>query len=242
MFGNWFKKSSFGIYISGDTLKLVELVRKGGKLQVSGYGEHKIWNGRLPEMLDSLKNKLGLKSAHLSLAAVHMDNLPDYLSAFKNSGIEIKSFETGAEALARALLPAGDLGTYMLVEFGNGSHTLFVVSGGTLGLVSSFNFGENILASKDEVQKHFLNWHLEKEDLGTKPLIKKIIITGADHDLPKLAEYLAVSLRNKVEVGNVWINILDTQKEIPAISLEDSFTFAAPLGLALKEFIIDPLS
>ena len=89
----------------------------------------------------------------------------------------------------------------------------------------------------DEIVKLSLYWHTHKDEEGKDhPPIKKIILSGGDANLIGLSEYFSVSTKNKVEVGNVWTNIIDTTKYIPEITFNRSLAFAAALGLALGDF------
>ncbi|MEX2029207.1 MAG: pilus assembly protein PilM [Candidatus Paceibacterota bacterium] len=89
----------------------------------------------------------------------------------------------------------------------------------------------------DEIVKLSLYWHTHKDENGKdRPPIKKVILSGGDANLIGLVEYFSISTKNKVEVGNVWINIIDTAKKTPEISFNRSLTFAAALGLALGDF------
>ena len=90
---------------------------------------------------------------------------------------------------------------------------------------------------RDEVAKHYLYWHTHKDEGGkNNPPVKKIILCGGDSNLIGLADYLSVSMKSKVEMANVWINIVDTEKYIPDINFKGALSFAAALGLALGDF------
>ena len=90
---------------------------------------------------------------------------------------------------------------------------------------------------RDEIEKHFLYWHIYKNKENKKnPGIKKIILCGSEAGLPGLSEYLSVGLRNRVELANVWVNVLNIEKHIPEISFGQSLGFAAAIGVALKDF------
>jgi len=93
---------------------------------------------------------------------------------------------------------------------------------------------------KDEITKHFIYWHTTKDKNGkTRPPIRKVILCGGDSNLKGLTDYLTVGLKTKVELANVWINIIDTTKKVPPIIFTDSLTFAGALGLALSDFNYD---
>lgn len=90
---------------------------------------------------------------------------------------------------------------------------------------------------RDEIVKHFLYWHTHQDEEGkNNPPIKKLILCGGDSNLIGLADYLSVSLKTKVEMANVWTNIMDTEKEVPDISLKQALSFASAIGLALGDF------
>lgn len=90
---------------------------------------------------------------------------------------------------------------------------------------------------RDEIVKHFLYWQTHKDEEGkTNPPIEKIILCGGDSNLIGLSEYLAVSLKSKVEMADVWLNIIDTEKSVPEIGFKQALSFAAALGLALGDF------
>ncbi|MFA5778055.1 MAG: pilus assembly protein PilM [Candidatus Paceibacterota bacterium] len=93
---------------------------------------------------------------------------------------------------------------------------------------------------RDEIDKHYLYWHTHKNEEGKNyPPIKKIILCGGDSNLIGLSEYLSVSMKSKVEMANVWINITETEKSVPEISFDQSLAFASALGLALGDFDYD---
>lgn len=93
---------------------------------------------------------------------------------------------------------------------------------------------------RDEIAKDILYWDTHKGKEGENhPAVKKIILCGGDANLLGLSEYLSISLKIKVEMANVWINITETQKYIPEISFGQSLTYATAFGLALGNFEYD---
>lgn len=93
---------------------------------------------------------------------------------------------------------------------------------------------------RDEIVKDLLYWNTHKDKEGKDHLpVKKIILCGGDSNLAGLSEYLSISVKNKVEMANVWVNITETEKSIPEISFDQSLTFATALGLALGNFDYD---
>lgn len=90
---------------------------------------------------------------------------------------------------------------------------------------------------RDEIAKHFLYWHTHKEESEeARPPIKKIILCGGESNLIGLTEYISVSLKTQVELGNVWVNIVDPTRQVPEMSFRQSLSFATVFGLAFGDF------
>jgi len=65
--------------------------------------------------------------------------------------------------------------------------------------------------------------------------IEKIILCGEEASLKGLSRYLSQRLETKVDLGDPWVNILDSkQRESLETSLEKSLSFTSALGLALR--------
>ena len=43
-------------------------------------------------------------------------------------------------------------------------------------------------------------------------------------------------MKNTVEIANVWVNIVDTENYVPDINFKQALSFAAALGLALRDY------
>ena len=94
----------------------------------------------------------------------------------------------------------------------------------------------SVSALSDEMNRHYVYWHTHSDKKGKKlPLIQKIILCGGDANLGGLAEHLSLMLKAKVELGNVWTNILSVEDTIPEISFAASLSYATALGLSLRD-------
>jgi len=95
----------------------------------------------------------------------------------------------------------------------------------------------NVSILRDEIVKHFLYWHTHKDEQNkNNPPIRKIILCGGDSNLIGLSDYLSVSIKTRVEMANVWVNIVNTENDVPDINFKQALSFAAALGLALGDF------
>jgi type IV pilus assembly protein PilM len=89
----------------------------------------------------------------LQVAAISKGVIENYLSVFKNCSISVYSFELEAQSTARALLKKGDMGAYMIVDFGEKRTGIFIVSKGIVMFTSTLNIGGAIL--NNMIQKNF---------------------------------------------------------------------------------------
>jgi len=82
----------------------------------------------------------------------------------------------------------------------------------------------------------YYHTHGTHEHLGSNgKKLEKIILCGKGANLEGLADFLSVSLKIPVEIGNPWINILpEPLKEVPELSFKDSLGYTTALGLALR--------
>ena len=89
---------------------------------------------------------------------------------------------------------------------------------------------------RDDIVRHFLYWHTHKDEEGkNNPPIKKIILCGGDSNLTGISDYFSVSMKSSVELADVWVNIINTKNYIPDINFKQALSFAAALGLALRD-------
>jgi len=95
---------------------------------------------------------------------------------------------------------------------------------------------EAINQLKEQIHKHFIYWHNhpDKKD-ATPPPIEKIILTGGDANLEGLADHFSLALRVPVEVGNAWVNVIQSEDFIPEMPFDQSLSFGTTIGLALRE-------
>lgn len=64
-----------------------------------------------------------------------------YLTALSGAGLKPLAFETEAHAIARAVVPAGDKGVFMLMNIGSGSTKLSIVAHGLVRFTSTIRLG-----------------------------------------------------------------------------------------------------
>ncbi len=103
------------------------------------------------------------KDLYIEVAAIPKNVIGSYLNAFKNSHMAVKSFELEAQAVARAVIKNGDMGTYMIVDFGEKRTGIFIVSRGIVMFTSTLDVGGFTLNSM--LEKSFNINHAEAEKI-----------------------------------------------------------------------------
>lgn len=92
--------------------------------------------------------RIGEDGPLLASVAVCPKTVADaYYEACKMAGVTPVSFEVESQAIARAVLPAGDLGTKLLVDFGQTRTGLGIVYQGILSYTSTISIGGNELST-----------------------------------------------------------------------------------------------
>lgn len=213
--------SSFGLDISDESIKFLELINTKNGIRVGRHGERAIPPGiiesgkiknpkRMEEILLLLKKEVGIKSVRVSLpeeqvylfklrleklglvniresielsleehvpiqaseaifdyelldqdaqsielqvATIPKNVIESYLTIFHNSQISVQSFELEAQAISRAVVKRGDLGTYMIVDFGEKRTGIFILSRGVVMFTSTLDVGGVML--NDMIVKNF---------------------------------------------------------------------------------------
>lgn len=342
-----FSTPSFGLDISDESLKFVELTMQKDGLRIKRFGEKSIPqkiiesgkikdSKKMEEILSTLRKEEGVKSVRVSLpeeqvylfrvtldkkglknikesielvleehipitaedavfdfdlikedentaevevAVIQKNVIENYLSIFKNSGIEVQAFELEAQAISRAVIKKGDTDTYMIVDFGKKRTGISIVSRGIVMFASTLELGGSMLTEmiernfgvsfeeaekmkqeyglsrntankeifavllnsvsvlRDEIVKHFLYWHTHRDEKGKNgEPIKKIIFCGGDSNLIGLADYISASIKTPVETANVWINMINIERNIPEMNFRQALAFPTAIGLALGNF------
>ncbi|MEX2052078.1 MAG: pilus assembly protein PilM [Candidatus Paceibacterota bacterium] len=222
---------SFGLDLSDESLKFLELLDTKEGLKVGRHGERKIPPGiiesgkiidskRLEEVLTSLRKEEGIHSVRVSLpeeqvylfsirlekaglvsiregielaleehipipaedaifdyevtnedektiylevAAIPKNVIEEYLSVFAHSAIFVNAFEIEAQAISRAVIKKGDMGTYMIVDFGEKRTGIFIISRGVVMFASTLDVGGVMLTNM--IKKSFNVSYEEAEQM-----------------------------------------------------------------------------
>lgn len=251
--------------ISDDSLKFAELIFSKDGIKLGRYGERRIPFGiiesrkikrtkEFEKILSALKKEKRIKSACISFepegqaiirAILKKSDLGTYMI------VDIGRKSTGIYIVSRQMVMfssvfsvGGDMFTNIIMK------SLKISPGEAEKIKQKHGIDRNYFDKKvflllldglsilrDEISRRFLYWHTHRNEKNkNRPQIEKIILCGDGSNLMGFSEYLSASMKIKVELANVWTNILDIKKHIPEMSFEESLSFATALGLALKNF------
>lgn len=225
---------------------------------------------------------VGREKDHLdvSVTVVPRALVGEYTEIFKQAGFIPVSFKVESQAIARAIIPNGDMTNSLIINFSGKQTGFYLVSKGVVQFASTLKLGGDSLNAqierhfkvtpekaieikrnqafaknsentelmysisnslsiiKDEVSKVQAYWRSNAskksgQDEGEEGTIEKIILCGEDVVLSGIERYLGTNSDLHVEIAHVWENAFNIRKYIPALSLAESLSYAAAIGLAL---------
>ncbi len=257
-----FKKKSYGLDIRDQSIKCFELVKDGRIFKIGKFRNYTLPDGvirdgeiidnlKLRDILSGIRKVFNFTEAYISFPK---EKIYDVVRAAK---IIPLGFENSDQSAARSLVSREGKSTYMLVDLGKHKTIISVIYGGEVCYSKNIDMGSYILEEMiehgwsanlffDLINKHYISWHIEEPELirsksglisDPKRQIQKIILYGDSPFLLHAAEHLTMSMRVKVELGNVWTNIIKSFDEyLPEMVFEESLGYATAVGLTLKNF------
>jgi hypothetical protein len=201
-----------------------------------------------------LENKIASPNAVSEIAVTVLPRavVRTYTELFSAAELVPLSFELRAQAVCRAVILHGDRGAYLVLALEAGKAGIFIVRDEAVRFTATValreasssgaseergairpNFAAEIRA---EVLKHIAYWQTHADssrEAGDS--ITSIVLCGREEDSALVAEELSHSLAVPVETANIWRNGFSFDEYIPPILSEESFEYAAAVGLALPK-------
>ncbi|MCX6752043.1 MAG: pilus assembly protein PilM [Candidatus Nomurabacteria bacterium] len=124
------------------------------------------------------------QSLELQVAVIPKNVIEDYLAVFKNANIRIQSFELEAQAISRAVIKKGNMGTYMIVDFGERRTGIFIVSRGVVMFTSTLDVGgmmlnemimKNFKVSFEEAEKMKRKYGLQRNTTANREIFSVLL-------------------------------------------------------------------
>jgi len=221
--------------------------------------------------------KAGKKYLDVTVSAISRGVSESYVALLKRSGLRPISLSIEAEAVANAVIPKGDEGTYLIVDFGKTRTGVSVVSEGVTRLTSTIEVGgmqiteaiskklkitsneaemlkreygllgsgemqavstaveEKLLSITREIDGQLRYWHSKTDERGIRSRrANTVLLCGGGALMKGIEAHLKKNLAVNVELANVWSNVPFPKNYVPEVTFEDSLSYAAAVGLALK--------
>ncbi|HEY0220682.1 MAG TPA: hypothetical protein VGC58_00470, partial [Candidatus Paceibacterota bacterium] len=189
-----------------------------------------------------LKENLDRERLDVVVSALPISVIDTYIEVVESSGLRALSLEIESQAVARALIKRDSMDTLLIVQFGIGKVSLYVVSERLVHFTSTVPLRGESIESLDmlsqEIKRLFGYWHTLKVNIGREDKKLEEIIVCGENMKDSIISYLSSHIQAKVSLGNAWINVMDIERNIPEISFEDSLKYVASIGLALPSKIL----
>ncbi|MDR3547207.1 MAG: pilus assembly protein PilM [Candidatus Pacebacteria bacterium] len=90
---------------------------------------------------------------------------------------------------------------------------------------------------REEIVRRLDYWNSRQTAVAAHEPISRAIIVGGNATVRGLPEYLEVSLKIPVELGDVFTNLAPRTDWLPPVDYMESLAFGTSIGLALREFV-----
>ena len=193
------------------------------------------------DIIPSLSGESG-DSLRASVSVVPKTYINHMIDMLTEAGMKPVAFETVPKALARVVLAKNVAESTIIIHIMNFKTGIDLVSGGVVCFTSTIMRGgkgsvdphqisyEEMVAS--EIHKISDYWQTRAPGQS----VKRVIVVG--YEAIQHAKSLEPALSDaniSVSVSDIWTNILDSEKGVPAISKKDSLEYAVAAGLAMYQ-------
>jgi Tfp pilus assembly PilM family ATPase len=171
---------------------------------------------------------------HLNVSIARKSFVDEYLTLLSDAGFSVVSLVFRSAAIAASLVAKKDAAPKLIACLeGNRLGVFGVMSGFIFACyVSEIDQSRDFLGIKEKIDRAYIEWRkLQPEQKGIS-----VVLCGEGARESGLADYLSVSLKLDVSLGNVWENIQTFDEYIPEITKSESLAYAAAIGLALADF------
>jgi type IV pilus assembly protein PilM len=90
---------------------------------------------------------------------------------------------------------------------------------------------------REEVVRRIDYWNSRQTAVAAHDSISRAIIVGGNATVRGLPEYLEVTLKIPVELGDVFTNLAPRADWLPSIDYMESLAFGTAIGLGLREYV-----
>lgn len=222
-----FTKRRAGLDVRSGRIRFVELARSGGYERVSAYGYADAGAPGTPEFTDAARSIKKLIRASRVTIATSGDDAVAIQKALGAAGFSVAAVVTPAEAMARAVIPADAMTSFLAVHVEPRTVDIAVFDP-----ASGLSYGESEAANYaivSEMNQIFVSWydvHQEKID--------HVVLSGERAADQQFIDYISHETRLSIYRANVFANLDLDPATVPMIAKKDSYAYAVAIGAALS--------
>lgn len=138
----------------------------------------------------------------VSVTAYAKETVMSYYDACREAGVVAVSFEIEAQAIARAVIPQGDLGTHMIVDFGKTRTGVGIVHKGVLMYTSTIDMGGAVLSRAMRAKLGDLPEDQLTEIKNTQGLVRGVGDSTVHDILAEAMESIIEEITTRIEYWN----------------------------------------
>jgi Tfp pilus assembly PilM family ATPase len=174
-------------------------------------------------------------TTRVSVSVLPRDVVSEYLNVFQAAGFTPLHFEIESQSVAKAIVPRGNKGTFLLLNIGKIKTSVSIVSDWEVSFTSTVSTSEDLATAFEEIKKITVYWQTQADRRNeiAEPF-EKIFLCGEGAARPDLATIVSGKTGIRAQVADVWVNVFSLKDYIPDITLEKSLGYASAIGLALK--------
>jgi len=180
-------------------------------------------------------------SLRASVSVVPKSHIENLIKLLGSSGIIPVAFEIAPKSVARAIIPADDASTVMIVHIMNRKTGIYVVTAGVVSFASTIPWGccsavdkknDDVAMLAREVSRVYSYWMSHNQATSALCCLLLVGHDAVAYEVP-LRSALG-DLQISVLVADVWRTTLSLDAYIPPITRNNSFEYAVAAGLAIN--------
>lgn len=162
-----------------------------------------------------------------------------YIQVFESSGITPVSFDIESQAIARALVPKGEMKTQMIINLEKHKTGFYVVEDEVVQFTTTLPYAGTASSPhlndlKTEMRKVLTFWSARSTKSGLPPrAIEKILLCGRGSLDKAFVTALMADCSVPHTSANPWTNVSHGKGELPKDLLESQLDYVSAIGLAL---------
>lgn len=159
-----------------------------------------------------------------------------YTKVFESAGITPVSYDIESQAIARSVVPKGDMSSLLILNLEEKKTGLYVVEDGVVQFTTTLQYGaagSSAHELKLEMRKIFAFWSARAKPGMPERNITKALLTGSASQDHSSVSKLMAECPVEYSWGNPWVNVASADSAPPSEIYAEVAGYASVIGLAL---------